>query len=98
MVQTIFRRKDERLSFLDLQTLVINKPCPSTAPLSTIPNRPVAEAVALAIKTERISQPPTLLKPRIWEPSRPRDIYYPLSLVPGQFCEKYHDYSSDELR
>ncbi|XP_059222328.1 supporter of activation of yellow protein-like [Stomoxys calcitrans] len=91
-------RKDERLSFLDLQTLVINKPCPSTAPLSTIPNRPVAEAVALAIKTERISQPPTLLKPRIWEPSRPRDIYYPLSLVPGQFCEKYHDYSSDELR
>ncbi|XP_075158597.1 PHD finger protein enhancer of yellow 3 [Haematobia irritans] len=91
-------RKEERLSFLDLQTLVVNKPSPSSAPLSTIPNRPVAEAVALAAKKEHIDQPPTLLKPRVYEPMGSRDIYYPLSLVPGQFCEKYHIYTPSELR
>ncbi|XP_058979847.1 supporter of activation of yellow protein [Musca domestica] len=91
-------RKDERLSFLDLQTLVVNKPCPRTAPISTVINRPVADAVALAAKAENIAEPPTLLQPRICEPRKPRDSHYPLSLVPGQFCEKYYNYSALELR
>ncbi|XP_073831254.1 PHD finger protein enhancer of yellow 3 [Musca autumnalis] len=91
-------RKDERLSFLDLQTLVVNKPSTHTAPITTIINRSVADAVALAAKAEHIAEPPTLLKPRICEPERPRDSYYPLSLVPGQFCEKYYNYSAQELR
>ncbi|XP_061386007.1 supporter of activation of yellow protein [Musca vetustissima] len=91
-------RKDERLSFLDLQTLVVNKPSPRTAPLSTLINRPVADAVALAAKEENIAEPPTLLQPRVCEPQRPRDSYYPLSLVPGQFCEKFYNYSALELR
>lgn len=93
-----FSRKDERLSFLDLQTLVVNKPCPRTAPISTVINRPVADAVALAAKAENIAEPPTLLQPRICEPRKPRDSHYPLSLVPGQFCEKYYNYSALELR
>ncbi|XP_065366411.1 supporter of activation of yellow protein [Calliphora vicina] len=91
-------RKEERLSFLDLQTLTVNKPSPATAPIAAIPNRPVAEAVARAAKAEKIPQPPTLMKERVWEPLRPREAYYPLSLVPGQFCETYYDYTAQELR
>lgn len=83
---------------MDLQTLTVNKPSPASAPIATISNRPVAEAVTRAAKAEQIPQPPTLLKKRVWEPIRPRDVYYPLSLVPGQFCEKYYDYSARELR
>lgn len=82
---------------MDLQTLTVNKPCPASAPIAAIPYRPIAEAVARAAKAEKIPQPPTLMKERVWEPIRPRDAYYPLSLVPGQFCEKYYDYSALEL-
>lgn len=86
------------MSCLDLQTLTVNKPSPATAPIAAIPNRPVAEAVARAAKAEKIPQPPTLMKERVWEPLRPREAYYPLSLVPGQFCETYYDYTAQELR
>ncbi|KAI8115406.1 Supporter of activation of yellow protein [Lucilia cuprina] len=91
-------RKEERLTCLDLQTFTVNKPSPAAAPIAAIPNRPIAEAVARAAKAEKIPQPPTLMKERVWEPLRPREAYYPLSLVPGQFCEKYYDYTPQELR
>ncbi|XP_037820221.1 supporter of activation of yellow protein isoform X2 [Lucilia sericata] len=91
-------RKEERLTCLDLQTFTVNKPSPAAAPIAAIPNRPIADAVARAAKAEKIPQPPTLMKERVWEPLRPREAYYPLSLVPGQFCEKYYDYSPQELR
>uniref|UniRef100_A0A1A9ZKU5 Uncharacterized protein n=1 Tax=Glossina pallidipes TaxID=7398 RepID=A0A1A9ZKU5_GLOPL len=91
-------RKEERLNCLDLQTFTINKPMPATSPTATLVNRPVAEAVAMAVKSTQLTEPPTLLKVRISDPPPLRDIYYPLSLVPGQFCEKYYDYTAQELR
>lgn len=93
-----FSRREERLSCLDLQTLTVNKPSPSSAPISTISNRPLVESIAEAAKVENISQPPSLLIPRVIDRTRPRDAYYPLSLVPGQFCEKYYSYTAQELR
>lgn len=81
-----------------MQTLTVNKPSPSSAPISSISNRPLVEAIAQAAKEEKISEPPSLLKQRVCDRTRPRDAYYPLSLVPGQFCEKYYNYTAQELR
>ncbi|XP_067635687.1 supporter of activation of yellow protein [Eurosta solidaginis] len=90
-------RKEERLACMDLQTLTVNVPLPATAPTATLVNRPIADAVAEAIKAEQIPEPPTLLKPRITTPPHNLDASYPVAVVTGQYSAKYHHYTPLDL-
>lgn len=85
-----------------MQTFTVNKPLPTASALAITVERPMVEAITMAVKDVQVSPPPLSVKHQertnqIIHSQATRDSYYALSLVPGQFCKEYYSYRPEEL-
>lgn len=85
-----------------MQTFTVSKPLPTASALAITVERPMVEAITMAVKDVQVSPPPLSVKHQertnqIIHSQATRDSYYALSLVPGQFCKEYYSYRPEEL-